>query len=205
MKKYLFAFFCLIIFGAYLFAEDVTINEIYYTSKTNTNETQWLELYNSSNSKIDIGGWKIGTSKNPSNAFIIPAGTTINSKSFLVFASSKDVMSSLWGTSKEVIEYGEAMTFEQTGDDIHLFNNTNNERDAVWYGDGGEMGSNNAAHSVSFGMSIARNPDGNDTDNPSTDLSERFPTPGQTNSFTGFTQSTWGKIKAIYSTKRRLL
>ncbi len=204
MRFYLLVFLSLMVIVFGLSAENLTINEIYYTTRNNGNETQWLELYNSSTQNVDIGGWKIGTSMNPGSAFLIPAGTVINSKDFLVFASSMDVMASLWGLTENVVEYGNKLTFSQTGEDIHLFNATNNEIDVIWYGDGDEMGSSNAANTVSFGSSLARNPDGRDTDNPSRDLTGRFPTPGQSNNFTGFSQGTWGKIKAIYSIKRKL-
>lgn len=205
MRNYLLVSLCLIFFISFLAGGNITINECYYTTKTNSNEAQWIEIYNNSSNDIDISGWKLTTSKNLGNAFLIPAGTIINSKDFFIFAASRDVMVSVWGVSKNVIEYEDVLIFSQTGDDIHLFNTTNKEVDAVWYGDGGEMGSNNAANLVSFGMSLARNPDGRDTDDPSRDFTERFPTPGQSNNFTGFTQSTWGKIKAIYSIKKKLL
>ncbi len=205
MKFYMFVFLCLITFLSFLAAGDITINEFYYTTRTSGNETQWIELYNSSNSDIDISGWKIGTSKNSSNAFTIPAGTIVNTKDFLILAASSDVMASLWGLIKNVIEYGEAVIIDKTGDDIHLFNNENTDIDAVWFGDGGEMGATNAAHTVSFGMSLARDPDGKDSNNPSMDFTERFPTPCHSNNFTGFNQSTWGKIKAIYSIKKKFL
>jgi hypothetical protein len=205
MRKHLCAFLIILFFLSFLAAGDITINEIYYTTRTNGNETQWIELFNKSNSEIDISGWKLTVSKNTSNAFIIPAGTILNGEDFLIFAASSDVMSSLWGLNKDIIEYGDALQVQETGDDVHLFNNLNEEIDAVWFGDGGEMGPTNAAHAVSFGMSLARHPDGSDTDNPLHDFSERFPTPENSNSFTGFNQSTWGKIKAIYSIRERLL
>ena len=205
MRPYLYVFLYILFLFSSLAAGDITINEIYYTTKTNGNETQWLELFNSSSNEIDISGWKLTVSKSTNNAFIIPAGTVINEDDFLIFAASSDVMSSLWGLNTDIIEYGDALDIAKTGDDIHLFNALNEEIDAVWFGDGGEMGSTNAASIVSFGMSLARNPDGSDTDNPLRDFSERFPTPEHSNSFTGFNQSTWGKIKAIYSIRERML
>lgn len=204
MRPYLFVFLIVLLFSL-LAAGDITINEIYYTTKTNGNETQWIELFNDSNSDIDISGWKLSLSESTDQAFTVPAATVINGKDFLIFAASSDVMSSLWGLNKDIIEYGDALDIARTGDDIHLFNENDDEVDAVWFGDGGEMGSGNAASIVSFGMSLARYPDGSDTDNPARDFSERFPTPEQSNSFTGFNQSTWGKIKAIYSIKGKLL
>lgn len=204
MRNYLLVCLFLITFLPVLVAEDITINEVYYTVKNNSDKSQWIELYNNSNTAIDMSGWKISASKDPNTGFLIPGGTIINPKDFFIFAASTDVMASLWGLTKNVIEYGDALTYSQNGDDIHLFDTTSKEVDAVWYGDGGEMGSINAANPVSFGMSLARNPDGKDTDNPSQDFYEHFPTPGQSNSFTGFSQSTWGKIKAIYSIKKKL-
>jgi hypothetical protein len=204
MRPYLCVFLIILLF-TFLAAGDITINETYYTTKTNGNETQWIELFNSSSNEKDISGWKLTVSKSTNDAFIIPAGTVLNGKDFLIFAASSDVMSSLWGLNKNIIEYGNALDIEETGDDVHLFNALNEEIDAVWFGSGGEMGSNNAAANVSFGMSLARHPDGSDTDNPARDFSERFPTPEHSNSFTGFNQSTWGKIKAIYSIREKLL
>lgn len=203
MKKYLFVLFLMLTLVSCVLAHDITINEVYYTVKNNSNKAQWIELYNESDNEIDIRGWKISTTGNPGDGFTIPAGTVIKSESYVVLASSKDVMASLWGLSKNVVEYDEALFFEQSGDNIHLYDSNNNLIDEIWYGTGGEKGSTNAAGTVSFGMSLARNPDGSDTDNPSSDLSERFPTPGNSNLFTGFSQSTWGKIKAIYSIKNK--
>lgn len=204
MRPYLFVFLILLFFSL-LAAGDITINEVYYTTKTNGNETQWIELFNSSSNEVDISGWKLTVSKSTNDAFIIPAGTVIDGKNFLILAASRDVMSSLWGLNKDIVEYDDALDIEQAGDDVHLFNPLNEEVDAVWFGNGGEMGSPNAAPTITFGMSLARHPDGSDTDNPSRDFSERFPTPEQSNSFTGFNQSTWGKIKAIYSIREKLL
>jgi hypothetical protein len=205
MRKHSYVILLVVLSIAFLAGEDITINEVFYTTKTNTNETQWLELYNKSNSSIDLSGWKVSTSKDGSNAFTIPAGTVLDSKGFLVLAASDDVMSSLWGIVQGIIEYDDALFFEESGDNIHLFNSSNTEIDALWYGDGGEMGTSSSAQTVSFGMSLSRNPDGKDTDIPSTDFLERFPTPTRSNNFTGFSQSTWGKIKAIYSIKKKLL
>lgn len=205
MRPYLYVSLYILVLFSFLAAGDITINEIYYTTKTNGNETQWLELFNSSSNEINISGWKLTVSKSTNDAFIIPAGTVIHEDDFLIFAASSDVMSSLWGLNKDIIEYGDALDIARTGDDIHLFNALNEEIDAVWFGDGGEMGSTNAASIISFGMSLARHPDGSDTDNPLRDFSERFPTPEHSNSFTGFNQSTWGKIKAIYSIRERML
>ncbi|MCK4233818.1 lamin tail domain-containing protein, partial [candidate division WOR-3 bacterium] len=190
MRNYLFVFLCLITFLSFLFGEDIAINEIYYTTRTNSNETQWIELFNKTSNEIDISGWKLSTSKDGSSAFDIPAGTVIDPKGFLIFAASRDVMVSLWGLTKNVIEYGDVLIISETGDNIHLFDNTKKEIDAVWFGDGGEMGSTNSAMFVSFGMSLSRNPDGKDTNNPSVDFSQRFSTPGHSNNYTGFSQST---------------
>jgi len=48
--------------------------------------TEWVELYNPTNSKIDIGGWSIASTSVLKQTFVIPSGTVIESGKFLTFS-----------------------------------------------------------------------------------------------------------------------
>lgn len=53
----------------------------------------WIELYNISNSAIDLSGWHLSDKANNSTKWSIPTGTTIPSNGFLVFlCSGRDVV-----------------------------------------------------------------------------------------------------------------
>lgn len=53
-------------------------------------DDEWVELYNSSQSRIDLSGWQLSTTDGSSTAtFTFPAGTTIAGKGYRVFYSSQ--------------------------------------------------------------------------------------------------------------------
>ena len=50
---------------------------------------EWVELYNPTNSDVDIGGWEIASTTILKKTLTIPDGTIIESGSFLIFSYSK--------------------------------------------------------------------------------------------------------------------
>ena len=46
---------------------------------------QWVELYNPTNSPVNIGGWTVGATTGLKQAYTISAGTTIQSQQFIVY------------------------------------------------------------------------------------------------------------------------
>ena len=61
---------------------------------------EWVELYNPTDSKVDIGGWKIASTTILKKTMIIPTGTFIEPGKFLTFSYQ-----SLWFTdSNELVE-----------------------------------------------------------------------------------------------------
>ena len=65
--------------------EKVIINEINFNSHSNSETGDWIELYNSGTTSIDISEWVLRDKSN--NIFIIPQGTTIDPDSYLVFVN----------------------------------------------------------------------------------------------------------------------
>lgn len=64
-------------------APSIVINEIF--SRGTSSDPDWIELYNSSNTAADIGGYKIydiGGHDGPKPKMVIPSGTTIAGKGF---------------------------------------------------------------------------------------------------------------------------
>lgn len=62
--------------------------------------TEWIEIYNPTNSKIDIGGWKIASTTILKKTMTIPSGTFIEPGQFLTFSYQ-----SLWFTdTNELVE-----------------------------------------------------------------------------------------------------
>ncbi|MDR0872605.1 MAG: lamin tail domain-containing protein [Prevotellaceae bacterium] len=55
-----------------------------YINEVFTSNPDWVELYNSSDAKMDLGGFVLQDDKGAAEEYIIPAGTVIDGKSFLV-------------------------------------------------------------------------------------------------------------------------
>ncbi len=94
---------------AFQFANSVMINEIMYNDNTAYNSGDWLELYNPTDKEIDLSGWKLTdrdlptpatwedvpsldyidlASKDTNHLLVLPAGTKIASKDFLVICKN---------------------------------------------------------------------------------------------------------------------
>jgi len=68
------------------FPSGVFINEI-LPSPTGPDETEeWIEIYNSNNSEVDISGWQIQDAKGKIKSYSFPAGTKISPQGFLVLS-----------------------------------------------------------------------------------------------------------------------
>lgn len=69
----------------------VVMNEIY--SRGTVDNLDWIELYNSGTTPVDIGGYKIydsGGNTNPEKKMVIAAGTSIPAKGFFVIVTDID-------------------------------------------------------------------------------------------------------------------
>ncbi len=83
-------------------ADHVVINEIDINPPGDDAKsvTEWIELYNPTSSKIDIGGWQIASTTILKKTMIIPSGTFIESGKFLTYSYQ-----SLWFTdTNELVE-----------------------------------------------------------------------------------------------------
>jgi len=87
-------------------SENVVINEIDINPPGNDSlsVSEWIELYNPTNTAIDIGSWTIASTTVLKQTMIIPYGTTIQPNSFLTYSYK-----SVWFTDvSELVELRDA-------------------------------------------------------------------------------------------------
>ncbi len=92
MKKYYLILFFLIAIGLNLPAQ-VHINEFsasnlegFFDSFSRTED--WIELYNDSNTAVDLSGWHLSDKESKPEKWVIPEGVTIEANGFLIFYCS---------------------------------------------------------------------------------------------------------------------
>ncbi len=187
----------------------VKINEVFYDPATGQGEEpegEWVELYNAGSAPVDLSLWiftdDTGYAYNNEGNFTIPNGTQIDPGGFLILCNDSDTFVTYWTVPPGVpiVPYGAfdqgIIQLNNTGDDVHLFMPDGQGGytlvDEMWYGSGSgntgnDMGSTNAAPDVPAGHSLARTPNGYDTDTPSNDFQDQAsPTPGSSNPTTVF-------------------
>lgn len=89
-SKHILFLLVLFLFPFPIFAS-VAINEILPNpSGASTEESEFIELYNSGDSSVDLGGWKLDDETDGgSSPYTIASGTAIPAKSYLVFEKSQ--------------------------------------------------------------------------------------------------------------------
>ena len=80
-----------LVFSAYAqstLANHVVINEVDTNppGDDSASPTEWVEIYNPTDSSVDIGGWKIASTTVLKQTYTIPSGTTIKSGQFLTYS-----------------------------------------------------------------------------------------------------------------------
>lgn len=97
MIKHFFTLLCFLVIGTLTLNAQVHINEYSASNLENFLDNygrteDWIELYNSSDSDVDISGWYLSDKEDKPTKWTIPAGTIIPANGFLVFwCSGRDV------------------------------------------------------------------------------------------------------------------
>jgi len=80
-----------------LYSQDIVINEILASSDSTSGISDaraeyedWLELYNTSSSDVDLGGWSLSDDILDLDKWSFPAGTTIAAQSYLIIWCDND-------------------------------------------------------------------------------------------------------------------
>lgn len=107
----------------------VIINEIHYNPDVKTDLVEFLELYNSASSPLDIGGWKLAGGI----GYNFPAGTTIPANGYLLIAQNPAAVQTKFGKSALGPFTG---SLSNDGDSVQLLSSNSAVIDEVHYGAG---------------------------------------------------------------------
>ncbi len=106
----------------------VVINEIFYNAPEDVNDLQWIELHNTGDQAVDLGGWSLNNGK----LYEFPANTTIAAGGFVVVAFDPALMKKTYG----VTAIGPLKKhLKRSGGDLKLQDASKTEVDSVSYSD----------------------------------------------------------------------
>ena len=111
----------------------VIINEINYNSSDDFDPEDWVELYNSSDSPINIGNWELRDNEYI-HVFEIPENTILSAGDFIVLCRDKSAFTSQFPDLTNFIgDLG--FLFSSEGDQVRLFDHNGLLVDKVEYDD----------------------------------------------------------------------
>ncbi|MEM6345943.1 MAG: lamin tail domain-containing protein [Bacteroidota bacterium] len=109
----------------------IVINEIHYNSDPSFDPGNWVELYNPSNSSVDVSGWELHTD---SASYVIPNNTSIAANSYLILAENTFLFSfQFWGVNPFIGPIGFGL--DNAGEKLLLYNKTYCLVDSVKFND----------------------------------------------------------------------
>ncbi len=160
----------------------VVISEVYYDvdmAHGTEPANEWVELYNGTESSVDVGGWTIGDTNSPMTDRI-PATTLIPAGGFIILTASSTT-ASFWTIPADVavINIGSPLGngLGNDGDTVFL-KNAGVTVDALSYGSTTPSVFNPPAPDVAEGHSLARINLTSDTDTASDFEDRAIPSPG---------------------------
>jgi len=160
----------------------VVINEVYYNPDTEHGgaNAEWIEIYNAGGTAIDIKNWYFKNSSTGTET--ISQTYVLDHGQFAVVTANASTITE-WGiipNNAHKIALGGSKLFNglvNGGDRLRLFDNNNNEIDALSWGSDTSVFDPSKALAVQ-GSSISRSPNGLDTDSASDFIDLSAPTPG---------------------------
>lgn len=112
----------------------IVINEINYNPPdTDVPErTDWVELYNNSDYPVDLSGWQF---KDEGSSFVIPNGTTLNGRDYLVIAEDLNVFLTYYSSVSKVLNENSNIGLSGKGEEIALYSLNGELVDTLRYND----------------------------------------------------------------------
>ena len=104
----------------------IIISEVYYDTVGTDSKEEWVELYNPTNSSVDLSGWTLSDN---SKSFSLPIGTVIGAGTYLVIARNAAGFTALYGFAPDVS--GMTISLSNSGDQVVLSDNSGNQVDMV--------------------------------------------------------------------------
>ncbi|MCF8242330.1 MAG: CotH kinase family protein [Melioribacteraceae bacterium] len=154
----------------------IVINEINYNSAGDFDTEDWVELYNNSETEIDVSGY-VFKDEDDTHEFIFPAGSKLGSGEYIVIAADTVKFKSLF---PDVENLAGQMFFglSGSGEHVRLFDNNMNIVDSLTYDDKSPW----PVEADGDGASLAlKNPDLNNADPANWAASISHGTPGKIN------------------------
>lgn len=111
----------------------IVINEINYNSSVTFNPEDWLELYNNTDSTVDLSNWVFKDEEDIHN-FVIPSGTMLNAGEYIVLVYDTALFKPLF---PNVLNYIGNIGFGLSGggEKLRLYDNNMNIIDSLTYDD----------------------------------------------------------------------
>lgn len=154
----------------------VVINEVLYAPSGPDPNGEWVEIYNAGGTAVDLSGYVLSDGE---GTLILPS-FTLNPNSYAVYAKDAATFTANYGFAPNFS--GSSIALGNDGDELALYNASSTLVDSVAW-EGGVFPGIVPHPGVSEGHSIARSPDGKDTDDCSVDFVDKAPplTPGGSN------------------------
>jgi hypothetical protein len=97
ITKFTTVFFALLLLSVQLRAE-VIISEIMYDPQNSDTNREWVELFNTGTTSVNLSGWQFGLPSNNVWTAILPASASIGAGQALVLTPSSATLDSDWGS-----------------------------------------------------------------------------------------------------------
>lgn len=115
-------------------SQEITINEFIPNPEGDDAENEWIEIYNGSDSIVNISGWQLDDEKEGSNPFIFPKNTLIAPKSYIIFPRpiTKIALNNEGGSVRLLLSEGIVLQEIQYGKSIEGQSSANTPEGFVW-------------------------------------------------------------------------
>ncbi|MCP4631867.1 MAG: lamin tail domain-containing protein, partial [candidate division Zixibacteria bacterium] len=137
------AIFMLVLSGSVM--ADIVINEIHYnpgSAQGNDSDFEFLEIYNSGESAVDISGYYFDAGDSTGSQpiiFTFPASTTINADDYMVVAVDRDTFIVWYGFGADTVKvFDFSGALGNSGELCQLRDSAHNLIDELSYDDGGD-------------------------------------------------------------------
>ena len=117
---------------------DVVINEIMYNPDAllgPDDDYEWVELYNTGSTSVNLSGWKLWDTNPLNEPFIVPSNTVLEAGEYLVICSNLGFVYITYGITNVIGNFGDKFGLGNGDDTVVLLNASGNEIDRVAYND----------------------------------------------------------------------
>ncbi len=158
---------------------NIVINEVYYDISGNSEDGEWVELYNAGSGPVSLNGWSIRDSVSDPDFF--NTDIVLLPGEFALVGASQEIFDIAWageipdGAHVIIAKIGNALN--NPGDSVHLIDADGQEVDAMSYGNNDSV-LNPSVPVGEKGHSLSRSPNGADTDTAMDWVELELPTPG---------------------------